>query len=81
MFIGIVAEMKLTIEYNPEGHERILKLEDWIERLRIQLWLHAFEEEVKKVDKNLAATHQLGLKQAVSRLPSALQVLPLCFTS
>ena len=37
MFVGIVAEMKLTINYNPEGQERILKLEDWIERLRIQL--------------------------------------------
>ena len=68
MFIGIVAEMKLTIDYSPEEHERILKLEDWIERMRIQLWLHAFKEEVKKVDKNLAATHQLGLKQAVSRV-------------
>jgi hypothetical protein len=68
MFVGIVAEMKLTINYNPEGQERILKLEDWIERLRIQLWVLAFEDEVKKVDKNLSATHQQGLKQAVSRV-------------
>ena len=60
--------MKLTIDYNPIGADMILKLEDWIERMRIQLWFGAFKEELKKVDKNLPSRAQPRLKQVVSRV-------------
>ena len=36
--------------------------------MRIQLWFGAFEEELKKVDKNLPSRAQPGLKQAISRV-------------
>ena len=62
-----MAEESLTIGYDPLGEARIFTLEAWIERIRVQVWSVAFDDELKKVDKNLKPVDQPGLKKAVAR--------------
>ena len=62
LFAGIVAEESLTIDYERVGEAPIFNLEAWIERIRVQVWSVAFDDELKKVDKNLKPMDQPGLK-------------------
>ena len=55
----------MTIDYELVGEARIFTLEAWIERIRVQVWSVVFDDELKKVNKNLKPVDQPGLEKAV----------------
>ena len=71
LFDATIADMGVSIDYQPEGKDPLPTIVDYIENWRISAWEIAFNREFaveNGIHKNLEWKNQLNSKQALKRV-------------
>ena len=71
LFTGVISDMGVTINYEPEGADPIEEIFDYVESMRCSLWDIAFFREFKgpdQVHKNKTSDQMPNFREAVKRV-------------
>lgn len=71
LFSGVLSDLEVTVDYNPDGEDPIQTIFDYVEAMRCSLWDIAFFREFKvsqQVHKNNTIDKQPNFYQALRRV-------------